>query len=89
MNILVCLKQILDPDIPARDFRIDPEAMQLQGFCRGRMQTGRRSTLSCFGGLRMYRHCLITDRRITSSECGGIEPRSVTATTVERSRRQL
>ncbi len=25
MNILVCLKQILDPDIPARDFRIDPE----------------------------------------------------------------
>ncbi len=24
MNILVCLKQILDPEIPARDFRIDP-----------------------------------------------------------------
>src|SRR5512135_1428276 len=23
MNILVCLKQILDPEIPARDFRID------------------------------------------------------------------
>ena len=25
MNILVCVKQILDPDVPARDFRIDPE----------------------------------------------------------------
>ena len=23
MNILVCMKQILDPEIPARDFRID------------------------------------------------------------------
>lgn len=25
MKILVCLKQILDPDLPARDFKIDPE----------------------------------------------------------------
>ncbi len=25
MKILVCMKQILDPDLPARDFRIDPE----------------------------------------------------------------
>lgn len=25
MNILVCVKQILDPDVPARDFRVDPE----------------------------------------------------------------
>src|ERR1044072_7395774 len=24
MNILVCLKQILDPETPARDFRLDP-----------------------------------------------------------------
>src|SRR6266567_8324480 len=24
MNLVVCLKQILDPEIPARDFRIDP-----------------------------------------------------------------
>jgi electron transfer flavoprotein beta subunit len=24
MNILVCLKQILDPETPARDFRVDP-----------------------------------------------------------------
>ena len=26
MRVLVCLKQILDPEIPARDFEIDPEA---------------------------------------------------------------
>ncbi len=25
MNIIVCLKQILDPEIPTRDFRVDPE----------------------------------------------------------------
>jgi electron transfer flavoprotein beta subunit len=25
MHILVCLKQILDPDVPSRDFKIDPE----------------------------------------------------------------
>ncbi len=24
MNIVVCLKQVLDPDVPARDFKIDP-----------------------------------------------------------------
>lgn len=24
MNIVVCMKQILDPEVPARDFRIDP-----------------------------------------------------------------
>ena len=24
MNLVVCLKQILDPEIPARDFRVDP-----------------------------------------------------------------
>ena len=28
MNILVCLKQILDPDIPARDFRIDAQQQE-------------------------------------------------------------
>jgi electron transfer flavoprotein beta subunit len=25
VNIIVCLKQILDPEIPVRDFRVDPE----------------------------------------------------------------
>ena len=28
MNILVCIKQILDPDLPARDFKIDAEAKE-------------------------------------------------------------
>lgn len=28
MNILVCMKQILDPEVPARDFRIDPARKQ-------------------------------------------------------------
>lgn len=28
MNVLVCMKQILDPDIPAREFRIDPGARE-------------------------------------------------------------
>ncbi len=28
MNIIVCLKQILDPEIPVRDFRIDAEKRQ-------------------------------------------------------------
>ena len=30
MNILVCLKQILDPEIPARDFKIDGERLEAQ-----------------------------------------------------------
>lgn len=28
MNIVVCIKQVLDPDLPARDFKIDPEAKE-------------------------------------------------------------
>lgn len=28
MHIVVCIKQILDPEIPPRDFRIDPDAKQ-------------------------------------------------------------
>ena len=28
MNIIVCLKQILDPDIPGRDFKVDPIAKE-------------------------------------------------------------
>ncbi len=28
MNIVVCLKQILDPDIPSRDFKVDPVAKE-------------------------------------------------------------
>lgn len=33
MNILVCLKQILDPEVPARDFRIDREGLQADPDC--------------------------------------------------------
>jgi electron transfer flavoprotein beta subunit len=28
MKILVCVKQILDPDVPARDFRVDPDRLE-------------------------------------------------------------
>lgn len=48
MNIIVCLKQILDPEIPVRDFRIDPEKREaLRGganlvaniFCENALET--------------------------------------------------
>ncbi len=48
LNILVCVKQILDPDVPARDFRIDPERMEaIRGgaslvpnvFCENALET--------------------------------------------------
>jgi electron transfer flavoprotein beta subunit len=48
MNILVCLKQILDPEIPARDFRVDPARREAeQGsaslvtniFCENALET--------------------------------------------------
>jgi electron transfer flavoprotein beta subunit len=48
MNIVVCLKQILDPEIPARDFRVDSEKREAaQGganlvtniFCENALET--------------------------------------------------
>lgn len=48
MNILVCLKQILDPEIPARDFRIDAEKREAERgaanlvtniFCENALET--------------------------------------------------
>jgi electron transfer flavoprotein beta subunit len=48
MNILVCMKQILDPDVPARDFRIDAAAKQAERgganlvpniFCENALET--------------------------------------------------
>jgi electron transfer flavoprotein beta subunit len=48
MNILVCLKQILDPEIPARDFRIDAERREAERgaaslvtniFCENALET--------------------------------------------------
>ena len=49
MNILLCLKQILDPEVPARDFRVDPARREAeQGaaslvtniFCENALETG-------------------------------------------------
>lgn len=48
MNILVCLKQIIDPELPARDFRIDPVKRQAERgsanlvtniFCENALET--------------------------------------------------
>jgi len=48
MNVLVCLKQILDPEVPARDFRIDPEKREAEHgsanlvtniFCENALET--------------------------------------------------
>jgi len=48
MNILVCLKQILDPEIPARDFRLDPSGREAERgsadlvtsiFCENALET--------------------------------------------------
>ncbi|HEV2912962.1 MAG TPA: electron transfer flavoprotein subunit beta/FixA family protein [Pyrinomonadaceae bacterium] len=48
MNILVCLKQIPDPEIPARDFRIDAERREMERdganlvtniFCENALET--------------------------------------------------
>ncbi len=33
MNILVCLKQILDPEVPARDFSIDSSGLEANPTC--------------------------------------------------------
>lgn len=51
MNTLVCLKQILDPNIPARDFRIDPTRLEAHRgdaeqvpniFCENALETALR-----------------------------------------------
>lgn len=48
MNILVCIKQILDPEIPARDFRVDPARTEAERgsanlvtniFCENALET--------------------------------------------------
>jgi electron transfer flavoprotein beta subunit len=48
MKILVCLKQIIDPEVPARDFRIDPVKRQAERgsanlvtniFCENALET--------------------------------------------------
>jgi len=58
MKILVCLEQILDPDIPARDFRIDPEKKEaVRGgatlvpniFCENALETALQFRDRCGG----------------------------------------
>jgi len=48
MNILVCMKQILDPEVPARDFRLDPARKEAERgaanlvtniFCENALET--------------------------------------------------
>lgn len=48
MNVVVCMKQILDPEVPARDFRIDPAKKEAERgsanlvtniFCENALET--------------------------------------------------
>jgi len=59
MNILVCLKQILDPEVPARDFRVDPARREAeQGsanlvtniFCENALETALQLRERAGGG---------------------------------------
>jgi electron transfer flavoprotein beta subunit len=59
MNILVCLKQILDPEVPARDFRVDPSRREAeQGsaslvtniFCENALETALQLRERAGGG---------------------------------------
>ncbi len=58
MNILVCLKQILDPDLPARDFRIDGDSLEAARgaadlvpniFCENAVETALQLRDACGG----------------------------------------
>src|SRR5215213_5516810 len=59
MNILVCLKQILDPEVPARDFRVDAARREAeQGsanlvtniFCENALETALQLRERAGGG---------------------------------------
>lgn len=58
MNIIVCLKQILDPEIPARDFRVNAESREAERgganlvtniFCENALETALQ-TRDAHGG---------------------------------------
>jgi len=62
MNILVCLKQILDPEIPARDFRIDPVRHEAERgaaglvtniFCENALETALQFRERAGGGAKI------------------------------------
>ena len=55
MNIVVCIKQVLDPDLPARDFKIDAETKEaVRGnanlvtniFCENALETAEHAGLA-------------------------------------------
>lgn len=59
MNILVCIKQILDPDLPARDFKINRETRQAERgganlvtniFCENALETALQLREKLGGG---------------------------------------
>jgi len=59
MNILVCVKQILDPEIPVRDFRINPEkreaergmaSLVIDTFSENALETALQFRERCGGG---------------------------------------
>lgn len=59
MNVLVCLKQILDPEIPARDFRVDPVKREAERgsanlvtniFCENALETALQLRERAGGG---------------------------------------
>ena len=59
MNIIVCLKQILDPEIPVRDFRVDGEKKEVvRGaanlvtniFCENALETALQLREKLSGG---------------------------------------
>jgi electron transfer flavoprotein beta subunit len=58
MNIIVCIKQILDPEIPARDFRVDSAKRQadrgsanlvMNIFCENALETALQTRDACGG----------------------------------------
>lgn len=62
MNILVCLKQILDPEIPARDFRIDTAKREAERgsanlvtniFCENALETALQFRERAVGGAKI------------------------------------
>ncbi len=66
MRVLVCLKQILDPDLPARDFRIDPEARAARRgganlvtniFCENAVETALQFREAAGGNVKITALC--------------------------------
>ena len=58
MNIIVCIKQILDPEIPARDFRVDSGKREAERgganlvmniFCENALETALQTRDACGG----------------------------------------